>query len=122
MGNYKRKALSKTDLKFQHSSSLDQLTIYIDAAHTTDIKSRRLIGGHVAVMAGTTISYSAKWHQTVSTSLTGAEFVQATSTAKMTKYIQMILKELKIEQDRPMIIYEDNVAARPSDGLSISAV
>eukprot|EP00957_Ditylum_brightwellii_P131352 10017684-Ditylum_brightwellii.AAC.1 len=111
MGNHKRGALSETDLKFQHPSGLYQLTIYVDAAHTMDIKSRRLIGEHVAVMAGAAIAYSTKWHQTVSTSSTKAEFIQATSAAKLAKYIWAILKELKMEQDGPMMIYEDNAAA-----------
>eukprot|EP00957_Ditylum_brightwellii_P117722 8980484-Ditylum_brightwellii.AAC.1 len=73
MGNHKRRALSKTDLKFQHPSGLDQLTIYVDATHTMDIKSRRLIGGHVTIMAGAAIVYSIKWHQTIFTSSTKAE-------------------------------------------------
>eukprot|EP00957_Ditylum_brightwellii_P212380 15367207-Ditylum_brightwellii.AAC.4 len=111
MGNHKRRALSKTDLKFQHPSRLDQLTIYVDATHATDIKSRQSIGGHVALMAGTAIAYSAKWHQTASTSFTGAEFIQATSAAKMAKCICAILKELKMGQDRPTMIYEDNATA-----------
>eukprot|EP00957_Ditylum_brightwellii_P010666 807826-Ditylum_brightwellii.AAC.1 len=111
MGNHKRRALSKTDLKFQHPSGLDQLTIYVDAVHATNIESRWSIGGHVAIMAGTTIAYSTKWHQTLSTSLIEAEFIQAISAEKMEKYIHVILKELKIEQDGPTMMYEDNSAA-----------
>eukprot|EP00957_Ditylum_brightwellii_P040365 3054766-Ditylum_brightwellii.AAC.1 len=111
MGNHKRRVLSETDLKFQHPSGLDQLTIYANAAYATDIKSRKLIGGHVAVMAGATIAYSAKWHQTVSTSFTEAEFIQVTSAAKIAKYIWAILKELRMEQDGPTMIYKDNAAA-----------
>eukprot|EP00957_Ditylum_brightwellii_P111657 8516923-Ditylum_brightwellii.AAC.1 len=51
MGNHKWRALLEIDLKFQHPTSLDQLTIYVDAAHTTDIKNLRSFGGHVAIMA-----------------------------------------------------------------------
>eukprot|EP00957_Ditylum_brightwellii_P126442 9638239-Ditylum_brightwellii.AAC.1 len=76
-----------------------------------DIKSRQSIGGHVTIMTGATIAYSAKRHQTVFTSLAEAEFIQATSITKMDKYTYVILKELKIEQDGPMMIYEDNAAA-----------
>eukprot|EP00957_Ditylum_brightwellii_P141216 10759212-Ditylum_brightwellii.AAC.1 len=60
MGNHKQRVLSETDLKFQHPSSLDQLTIYVNAAHATDIKSPRSISGHCAVIAGAAIAYSAK--------------------------------------------------------------
>ena len=76
-----------------------------------DIKSRRLIGGHMAVMADTAIAYRAKWHQKVSTSLTEVEFIQTTSAAKMAKYTQVILKELKIKQHGPTIMYKDNATA-----------
>eukprot|EP00957_Ditylum_brightwellii_P027414 2072766-Ditylum_brightwellii.AAC.1 len=67
--------------------------MYVDAAHTTKANSRRSIGGHVAILAGEAVAYSAKWHQSITTSFTEAEFIQATSTAKMAKYFCMILEE-----------------------------
>eukprot|EP00957_Ditylum_brightwellii_P171056 13021828-Ditylum_brightwellii.AAC.1 len=65
----------------------------------------------MAVITYTAIAYRAKWHQKVSTSLTEVEFIQATSAAKMAKYIQVILKELKIKQYGPTIMYKDNATA-----------
>eukprot|EP00957_Ditylum_brightwellii_P000767 60579-Ditylum_brightwellii.AAC.1 len=62
MGNHKRRTLLETDIKFQHPISLDQLTIYVDAAHVTDIKSQRSIGGHVAFMENTAVAHFVKWH------------------------------------------------------------
>eukprot|EP00957_Ditylum_brightwellii_P041891 3172860-Ditylum_brightwellii.AAC.1 len=59
-------------------------------------------------MIGAAIAYSTKWHQTVFTSSIEAEFIQETYAAKIAKYIHAILKELKMEQDGPMMIYEDN--------------
>eukprot|EP00957_Ditylum_brightwellii_P038237 2890838-Ditylum_brightwellii.AAC.1 len=85
MGDRKWRALLETDLKFQHPSGLDQLTINANAAHATGIKSWRSIGGHVEVMTAAAITYSTKWHHTLSTSLTEAEFIQETSTAMMAK-------------------------------------
>eukprot|EP00957_Ditylum_brightwellii_P105298 8027111-Ditylum_brightwellii.AAC.1 len=111
MNNHKWRALSETDLKFQHPTSLNQLTIYVNAAHATDIKSQRSIGGHVAIMTGAPIAYSMKWHQTISTSSTEAKFIQTTSVAKMEKFIRAILKELKIDQHGSTTMYEDNAAA-----------
>eukprot|EP00957_Ditylum_brightwellii_P038105 2881511-Ditylum_brightwellii.AAC.1 len=40
-----------------------------------------------------------------------AEFIQATSAAKMAKYLCAILEELSIEQKGPTPIYDDNIAA-----------
>eukprot|EP00957_Ditylum_brightwellii_P019400 1463436-Ditylum_brightwellii.AAC.1 len=62
-------------------------------------------------MTGAAIAYDAKWHQMVSTSSTEAEFVQVMSTAKIAKYLRIILKELCIKQKGPIIIYEDNATA-----------
>eukprot|EP00957_Ditylum_brightwellii_P106504 8125820-Ditylum_brightwellii.AAC.1 len=62
-------------------------------------------------MPGSAVTYSTKLHQNVTASLPKAEFIQVTSAVKMAKYICMILKDLKIEQQGPTIIYEDNVAA-----------
>eukprot|EP00957_Ditylum_brightwellii_P160346 12206249-Ditylum_brightwellii.AAC.1 len=60
MGNHKRRALLETDLKFQHPSGINQLTIYVDAAHAMDVKSRILIGRHFTVMTGDAMVYSEK--------------------------------------------------------------
>eukprot|EP00957_Ditylum_brightwellii_P042815 3241403-Ditylum_brightwellii.AAC.1 len=62
-------------------------------------------------MTGTAIAYSTKWYQTVSNSSTEADFIQATSAAKMAKCIRAIRKEPKIKQHGPTITYEDNSAA-----------
>eukprot|EP00957_Ditylum_brightwellii_P204755 15340717-Ditylum_brightwellii.AAC.1 len=111
MGKCQRRALSQTDLKFQHPSGIDQMTVYVDAAHIINLKNCRTIGGHVAIMVDTLIAYSTKWHQMVLTSFTGAEFIQATSATKMVKYLRMILTELRIEQKEPTMVYEDNTTA-----------
>eukprot|EP00957_Ditylum_brightwellii_P165018 12563523-Ditylum_brightwellii.AAC.1 len=71
MGNHQQRVLSEMDMKFQHPSGIDQLAN--DAAHATSVRSQRLISRHVATMAGFAVTYSAKWHQTVSTSSTEAQ-------------------------------------------------
>eukprot|EP00957_Ditylum_brightwellii_P112741 8594642-Ditylum_brightwellii.AAC.1 len=73
MGNHQQRALSEMDMKFQHPSGINQLTIYVNATHSTCVRSQRLISRHVAIMTGATVDYSTKWHQqTVSTSSTEA--------------------------------------------------
>eukprot|EP00957_Ditylum_brightwellii_P040868 3093302-Ditylum_brightwellii.AAC.1 len=51
-----------------------------------------------------------KWQITVATSSTKAKFVQAVSTAKMTKYLQTVLNELGRQQCGPKMIFEDFAA------------
>eukprot|EP00957_Ditylum_brightwellii_P013948 1052463-Ditylum_brightwellii.AAC.1 len=73
MDNHKRRAVSETDMKFQHPISLDQFTTYSNAVDAINVKSRQSIGEYVAVIAGTAVAYSGKWHQAVSTSSTEAD-------------------------------------------------
>eukprot|EP00957_Ditylum_brightwellii_P021439 1617622-Ditylum_brightwellii.AAC.1 len=58
----------------------------------------------------TAIPYSAKWQIIAATSSTGAEFVQAVSTTKMTRYLRTVINELNAKQHGPTMIYKDNAA------------
>eukprot|EP00957_Ditylum_brightwellii_P174696 13302068-Ditylum_brightwellii.AAC.1 len=82
----------------------NQLGMYVDATHATDLKYRQSIGGQVALFTGTAIAYSAKWQIIVATSSTEAEFVQAVSATKMAKYLCTVLNELGITQQGPTMI------------------
>ena len=103
--------MEEVDLKFTEPTTSMQLARYVDAAHSTDLKTRRSISGLVATLNGTAIAYRAKWQPTVSTSSTKAEFIAAVSAGKMAKHLRYILDELGVEQHGPTMIYEDNVAA-----------
>eukprot|EP00957_Ditylum_brightwellii_P070592 5363563-Ditylum_brightwellii.AAC.1 len=111
MDNHNCRALLVTDMNFVQTIDINQIAIYVYAGNATDLKNCRSIGGHVAILAGTAISYNAKWHKTISTSSTEAEFIQKISAAMMAKYLRMIMIELKIEQKGPMMIFEDSTAA-----------
>eukprot|EP00957_Ditylum_brightwellii_P046851 3555935-Ditylum_brightwellii.AAC.1 len=54
---------------------------------------------------------STNWYHKVSTSSTDADFIQATSADKMSKYLMITLRESWIEQKGPTMMYEDNTAA-----------
>jgi hypothetical protein len=84
---------------------------YVDAAHATDVITRRSITGLVFMFCGGPIAYKSKIQSTVSTSSTEAEFIAAVHAAKIAKYLRSILSELGYPQDRPTTLYEDNAAA-----------
>eukprot|EP00957_Ditylum_brightwellii_P121684 9280010-Ditylum_brightwellii.AAC.1 len=67
-GNNGRRLFSKTDMQFIGPEKDDQLGIYVNATHETDLKCHRSIGGQVATFTGTAIAYSATWQITVTTS------------------------------------------------------
>ena len=84
---------------------------YVDAAHATDLITRRSITGLVFMFCGGPIAYKAKIQPTVSTSSTEAEFLAAVHAAKIAKYLRSILAELGYPQREPTTLYEDNAAA-----------
>ena len=88
-----------------------RLTGYVDAAHATDLKTRRSVTGMVFSMAGGAIAYKSKRQATVATSSTEAEFIGVVDAAKVAKYLRSVLSELGIVQDQATPIYVDNKAA-----------
>jgi hypothetical protein len=84
---------------------------YVDAAHATDLVTRRSITGLVFMFCGGPLAYKSKIQSTVSTSSTEAEFLAAVHAAKIAKYLRSILLELGYPQLGPTTLFEDNAAA-----------
>ncbi len=84
---------------------------YVDAAHATDLTTRRSISGLAFKLCGGPIAFKSKVQSTVFTSSTEAEFIAAVHAAKIAKYIRSILHELGHSQPGPTVLYEDNKAA-----------
>ena len=98
-------------MKFVEPAVSMQLAIYVDAAHATNLTTRRFIRGMVATLNGTAITYKAKWQPTLATSSTEDEFIPAVSAGNMCKFIRHILDEVGYHQHEPTAIYEENAAA-----------
>lgn len=92
-------------------SQLGELVGYVDAAHATDIKTRRSVTGIVFCLAGGAIAYKSKLQPTCATSSTEAEFIAAVHAAKIAKYLRSVLTELGYPPSGPTPLYEDNQAA-----------
>jgi hypothetical protein len=88
-----------------------ELAGYVDAAHATDLVTRRSITGLVFMFCGGPLAYKSKIQSTVSTSSTEAEFLAAVHAAKIAKYLRSILSELGYPQLGPTTLFEDNAAA-----------
>jgi hypothetical protein len=94
-----------------HDISPTELTGFIDAAHATDLTTRRLVSGLVFCYAGGAIAYKMKLQATVATSSTEAEFLAAVHAAKIAKYLRSVLTELGYPPSGTTVLYEDNEAA-----------
>jgi hypothetical protein len=89
---------------------MDELVAFLDAAHATDIKSRRSVTGLIIVLCGAAITWKSRLQATVATSLTEAEFLAAVLTAKLVKYLRSVLLELGFLHASPSTLYVDNQA------------
>ncbi|KAI2510494.1 hypothetical protein MHU86_3914 [Fragilaria crotonensis] len=96
---------------FPQPQSPTELAGYVDAAHATDLTTRRSITGLVFMLGGGPLAYKSKIQSTVSTSSTEAEFLAAVHAAKIAKYLRSILLELGYPQLEPTTLFEDNAAA-----------
>ena len=98
-------------LTFPEPSQPTVLAGYVDAAHATDLITRRSTTGIVLMFCGGPLAYKSKIQSTVFTSSTEAEFLAAVDAAKIAKYLRSILAELGYPQHDPTCLYEDNAAA-----------
>ena len=87
-----------------------QLAGYVDAAHATDLKTRRSITGLVFTFASSAIAFKSKLQPTVATSSTECEFIAAVHAAKIAKYLRTVLADLEFAQPSPTPLFEDNQA------------
>ena len=83
----------------------------LDAAHATDLRTRRSVTGLLVILCGAAIAWRSKLQSLVATSSTEAEFYSAVELAKMIKYFRYILRELGMLLPGPCLCYIDNQAA-----------
>jgi hypothetical protein len=83
----------------------------VEAAHATDLTSRRSVTGLVFTLCGAAVCYKSKLQPTVATSSTEAEFIAAVMAAKLARYLRSILLEIGCPQTAPTVLYADNQAA-----------
>ena len=89
----------------------DRLVGFLDAAHATDLKTRRSVTGYLLILCGAAIAWKSRIQPIVATSSTEAEFYAGVTCAKAAKYLRYVLQELDALREGPTPLYIDNEAA-----------
>jgi hypothetical protein len=84
---------------------------WFDADYAADLDTRRSTSGEVFMMSGGPVSWSSKKQATVALSTVEAEYVSLTRSSKQAMWMYSFLDELHMSQDRPAILYGDNLGA-----------
>ncbi len=89
----------------------DELIGCLDAAHATDLKTRRSVTGLVVLFCCAAIAWKSRVQAVVATSSTEAEFYASVSCAKIVKYLRYVLTALDALRPGPTRLFIDNMAA-----------
>ena len=89
----------------------DELVGFLDAAHATDLTTRRSVTGFLVFYCCAAIAWKSRLQSLVATSSTEAEFYAAVACAKVVKYLRYILQELDALRPGPSSLFIDNEAA-----------
>lgn len=73
--------------------------------------SRRLVFGFCIKIGGALVSWKAKKQKTISRSFAKSEYISLASTTTELTWIKGLLKDLDINDFKPIVVYSDNKVA-----------
>ncbi|KAG7665550.1 uncharacterized protein J8A68_000952 [[Candida] subhashii] len=88
------------------------LEVYCDSDWGSHEDDRRSISGYIFKLAGAPVSWKSKKQPSVALSTAEGEYMALAEATKETLWILQLLEECEIEVKLPVIVYEDNEAAR----------
>eukprot|EP00957_Ditylum_brightwellii_P118976 9074388-Ditylum_brightwellii.AAC.2 len=112
VGSYVEHALESHDMASIYHEKHDTLTVYVDAAHANDLKTRWSVGAYIVTLGGSAVAYRSKLQPTISTSSTETEFIADVSAAKIVNHLRYVSEDLGMKQEDLTPIYKDNAAVK----------
>jgi hypothetical protein len=82
--------------------------IFADADYANDPDSRRSITGYTYLLAGAPISWQSRQQKSVALSTMEAEYMAACAATQEAMWLRMLLRDLGVGADEPMVLNEDN--------------
>jgi len=96
-----------------HRGSDESLKLvgYVDANYVEDSGTQQSMSGYVFGMAGGAVSWSSKLQATVVPLTAESEYVAITQAAQQALWMHLFLREIRLNQPLPTILYYDNASA-----------
>jgi len=89
----------------------DELVGCLDAAHATELRTRRSVTGLIVLFCCAAIAWKSQVQSLVATSSTEAEFYSAVTCGKIIKYLRYVLQTFDAIRPGPSRMFIDNLAA-----------
>lgn len=97
------------DLGLYYSRNSDEDMIgYSDSDWAGDLDDRRSVSGYMFKLCGAPISWRSKKQTSVALSTAEAEYVALSCATQEVVWLRQLMSELRLEQSKPTLIYEDN--------------
>lgn len=93
-----------------HPMESDFAEFYVDADFANDPDTRRSCTGYIFYLAGGPVSWQCRMQPTTALSTMEAEYMSACAATQEALYLRMVLEELGVVLDKPIILREDNKA------------
>ena len=101
-----------SDLGLYYSSSVEEELIgYSDSDWAGDLDNRKSVSGYMFKLCGAPVSWRSKKQTSVALSTAEAEYVALSNATQEAVWLKQLLSELRIDQSKPTVIYEDNQSA-----------
>ena len=88
----------------------ERLKVFTDASFGDDVQTRRSSSGELIFMNGGPISWFSRLQKLVALSTAEAEIYAATDATKVVAHLKVLLHDLGVRDDSPVITYQDNQA------------
>jgi hypothetical protein len=100
-------------MKLIYCSKPDHLELsgYVDTDWANDINNHHSVGGHIFLLTGGAISWSAQKQIIVAQSSTEAEYIAGALAANESIWLRRLLSEIGQEQLNPTVLNTDNQAS-----------
>ena len=101
-----------SDLGLHYTSSdVDDLIGYSDSDWAGNLDDRRSVSGYMFMLCGAPISWMSKKQTSVALSTAEAEYIALSTATQEAVWLRQLTSELRFEQTKPTVIYEDNQSA-----------